>query len=95
MHGEYKMPGGKLVVIDLDVREGRLAHVQLSGDFFLEPDHALQAINRALDGLSVELDDDALAGVVRDALPPDTRMYGISVEAIAVVVRRALLAEVR
>jgi lipoate-protein ligase A len=93
MHGEYKMPGGKLVVIDLDVREDHLAHVQLSGDFFLEPDQALQAINRALEGRSIKLDDDALADVVRDALPPGTVMYGISPEAIAVAVRRALLAE--
>ena len=50
MHGEYKMPGGKLVVIDLTAREGRLADVQLSGDFFLEPDSALEAINRAMEG---------------------------------------------
>ena len=26
-HGEYKVPGGKLVVVDLDVVDGRLAHV--------------------------------------------------------------------
>ena len=50
MHGEYKMPGGKLVVIDLALRDGHLANVQLSGDFFLEPDSALRAINRALEG---------------------------------------------
>ena len=41
MHGEYKVPGGKLVVADLDVTEGRLAGVRISGDFFLEPDSAL------------------------------------------------------
>ena len=50
MHGEYKMPGGKLVVVDLEVRDGRLAAVQVSGDFFLEPDSALGAINHALEG---------------------------------------------
>ena len=38
MHGEYKVPGGKLVVVDLDVREGRIAGFRLAGDFFLEPD---------------------------------------------------------
>ena len=40
-HGEYKVPGGKLVVADFDVVDGVLAHVSLSGDFFLEPDEAL------------------------------------------------------
>jgi lipoate-protein ligase A len=90
MHGEYKMPGGKLVVIDLDVRDGRLADVQLSGDFFLEPDSALDTINRALEGLSEHADETALAAAVRNALPVDVMMYGLSPEAVAVAVRRAL-----
>jgi lipoate-protein ligase A len=93
MHGEYKMPGGKLVVIDLDVRDGRLANVQLSGDFFLEPDSALRTIDAALEGLSAETDEAGLADTIRDALAPDVMMYGISPEAIAAAVRRALQAE--
>ena len=47
MHGEYKVPGGKLVVADVEVRDGRLADVRISGDFF--PPEALEAINRGLD----------------------------------------------
>ncbi|WP_343852756.1 biotin--protein ligase [Rhodanobacter soli] len=90
MHGEYKMPGGKLVVVDLAVRDGRLADVQLSGDFFLEPDSALDAINRALEGQPEHADEATLAAVVRDALATDVMMYGLSPEAIAVAVRRAL-----
>ena len=43
MHGEYKVPDGKLVVIDCDVKEGVLTNVQLSGDFFLEPDESRRA----------------------------------------------------
>jgi hypothetical protein len=90
MHGEYKMPGGKLVVIDLDVRHGELADVQLSGDFFLEPDSALRLINDALDGQSADASEAELADVVRDAVAADVMMYGLSPEAIAVAVRRAL-----
>ena len=90
MHGEYKMPGGKLVVIDLAVRDGRLAEVQLSGDFFLEPDSALRRIDAALEGQSVHADEATLATAVRDALAPSVMMYGLSPEAIAVAVRRAL-----
>jgi lipoate-protein ligase A len=93
MHGEYKMPGGKLVVIDLDVRDGRLAHVQLSGDFFLEPDSALRTIDAALEGQPADMDEASRARSIRDALAPDVMMYGISPEAIAVAVRRALQAE--
>jgi hypothetical protein len=90
MHGEYKMPGGKLVVIDLAVRDARLADVQLSGDFFLEPDSALKIIDAALEGQPVDADEITLAHAVRDALPADVMMYGLSPEAIAVAVRRAL-----
>ena len=38
MHGEYKVPGGKLVVVDLEVDQDVLVNVTLSGDFFLDPD---------------------------------------------------------
>jgi lipoate-protein ligase A len=90
MHGEYKMPGGKLVVIDLDVHAGQLANVQLSGDFFLEPDSALTAINAALEGRHADMSQAALIGAISTALPAVAMMYGISPEAIAVAVQRAL-----
>ena len=90
MHGEYKMPGGKLVVIDLDVRNGHLANVQLSGDFFLEPDTALYMINAVLDGQPADADEAMLAASLLDVLPADVMMYGVSPEAIAVAVGRAL-----
>ena len=54
LHGEYKVPGGKLVVVDLAVEDGRIAAFRLAGDFFLEPDEALEAIDRAVTGLPVE-----------------------------------------
>jgi lipoate-protein ligase A len=90
MHGEYKMPGGKLVVVDLALRDGLLAGVRLSGDFFLEPDAALPAINAALEGRPAASDDAALVAAIDAALPAGTTMYGISSEAIVVALRRAL-----
>jgi len=90
MHGEYKMPGGKLVVVDLEVRDGRLADVQVSGDFFLEPDSALDAINRALDGQPGDADEAALTAALQRALAGDVMMYGLSAQAIAIAVRRAV-----
>ena len=38
MHGEYKTPGGKLVVVDFDVIDGRIRNMKISGDFFLYPE---------------------------------------------------------
>jgi lipoate-protein ligase A len=90
MHGEYKMPGGKLVVIDLDVHDSRLTNVQLSGDFFLEPDSALHTINVTLNGQLADATEATLASALHDALSSDVMMYGVSPEAIAVAVHRAL-----
>ncbi|OZI74759.1 biotin--protein ligase [Bordetella genomosp. 12] len=90
MHGEYKVPGGKLVVADVAIGHGLLTEVRISGDFFLEPPEALACINRALTGLPADADEAQLAQAVRQALPADAELFGFSPEAVAVVVRRAL-----
>ncbi|OEV04229.1 lipoate--protein ligase family protein [Streptomyces oceani] len=90
MHGEYKVPGGKLVVVDLEERAGVLRDVQVAGDFFLEPDEALFAISRALEGAPGTLSTEDLAGRARAALPEGTMMYGLTAEGVAIAVRRAL-----
>jgi lipoate-protein ligase A len=90
MHGEYKVPGGKLVVVDLEVAEGVLARVQVSGDFFLAPDSALDAINAALRGLPADAGEGLLAAAARVGAGPDATWFGITPEGIAVAVRRAL-----
>ena len=90
MHGEYKMPGGKLVVADLEVRDGRLSQVQMSGDFFLEPESALEWIDNALNGQPADSDEHTLAAHLKAALGERVAMYGISEAAIARAVQRAL-----
>jgi lipoate-protein ligase A len=89
-HGEYKVPGGKLVVVDLDVADGRLASVSVSGDFFLEPDEALLDINGGLTGLPESATAAELADVVTASLPPNAALFGFSADAVAIAVRRAL-----
>ncbi|WP_132984985.1 biotin--protein ligase [Luteimonas terricola] len=89
-HGEYKVPGGKLVVVDLAIAGGRMTAVQVSGDFFLEPDSALDTINAALEGLSIATAEAGLAAAVAAALGPEPRMFGITPEGVAAAVRRAL-----
>jgi len=90
LHGEYKVPGGKLVVVDLEVANGRFANVSLSGDFFLEPDEALQDINRALTGLPEKSTAADIAAAVTADLPEGAVLFGFSAEAVAITVRRAL-----
>lgn len=90
LHGEYKVPGGKLVVVDLEVANGHFANVSLSGDFFLEPDEALQDINKALTGLPGTSTAADIAAAVTAGLPEGAVLFGFSAEAVAITVRRAL-----
>ncbi len=90
MHGEYKVPGGKLVVVDLDITDGRITDFRLAGDFFLEPDEALPMINAAVNGLPQESDATTIAAAVRAALPEGATLLGFTPEAVAIAVRRSL-----
>ncbi|GEC76126.1 lipoate--protein ligase family protein [Microbacterium maritypicum] len=91
MHGEYKVPGGKLVVVDLEIEDDRIARFRLAGDFFLEPDSALDDINAAVNGLPVESDATVIANAVCGALPDGAQLLGFSPEAVGTAVRRALV----
>ncbi|MGI3164311.1 lipoyl protein ligase domain-containing protein [Pseudooceanicola sp. 200-1SW] len=90
MHGEYKVVGGKMVVADLEVREGKLADVRISGDFFLEPAEALTDITAALEGLPAASTSEEIITALDQGIPAGTALVGFSVEAIAIAVRRAL-----
>jgi lipoate-protein ligase A len=92
MHGEFKVPAGKLVVVDFDVIDGVLGNVHVSGDFFLEPDEALPAMNDALTGASRNSTAIALTERVQAAMPAQTIMYGFSASDVATAVRRGLSA---
>ncbi|MGC4107938.1 MAG: biotin--protein ligase [Thermomicrobiales bacterium] len=90
MHGEYKTPGGKLVVVDFTVEDRHLRDVMVSGDFFLYPEEALASLSSALEGLDTGLPQDDYAERVRLYLGPDASLIGTSPEGIAIAVRRAL-----
>ena len=89
-HGEYKVPGGKLVVADVEVADGRLADVRISGDFFLEPDEALERIDKSLIGLPTSTPADGLTSLVAEAVGPEAVMLGFEPKSVATAVRRAL-----
>ena len=92
MRGEYKVPGGKLVAVDVETDEAgeRLAQVAVSGDFFLEPDTALEDIDAALVGMPATASVAQLARAVEGVLDDSVTMVGFSAEAVAIAVRRAL-----
>ncbi len=90
MRGEYKVLEGKLVAVELEVENGRLADVSVSGDFFLEPEEALFDINAALTGLSADASVEQLNSAITGAVDPETAFIGFTPEAVGIAVRRAL-----
>lgn len=90
MRGEYKVVAGKLVAVDVDVVDGVLANVAVSGDFFLEPDEALLDINAALTGMPAEANAERLAAAITARLAPEVSMIGFTPESVGIAVRRAL-----
>jgi lipoate-protein ligase A len=90
MHGEFKVPGGKLVVVDFDVKDDAITNFHLAGDFFLEPDTALEAIDKAINGLQASSDAKAFAAAVTNALPKDAVLLGFTADSVATTIRRAL-----
>src|SRR5699024_5959759 len=71
----------------------RITGAHLFGDFFLEPDHALEEINEALVGMPVAASAPDLAAAITarlDALEDPVEMIGFDADAVAIAVRRAL-----
>ncbi|WP_338088651.1 biotin/lipoate A/B protein ligase family protein [Nocardioides jishulii] len=87
--GARKVPGGKLVRVDARVDDDRLVDVVVSGDFFLEPDEALDDIRAALEGVSVDASFEALTARVEEARG-DAVMLGFAPRDVALTVMRAL-----
>ncbi|MBV7363283.1 lipoate--protein ligase family protein [Actinomycetaceae bacterium TAE3-ERU4] len=90
MRGEYKQPGCKLIVVDVEVNDGHLENVSIAGDFFLDPDTALDRYNHALCGLSVDSSVADIVDALEKAKEPNDNLFGFTFEGIAIAVRRAL-----
>lgn len=88
MRGEYKVPQGKLVAVDVDVVDARLTNTKISGDFFLEPAEALEDINASINGMPEDSSVKELAQAIETNLK--ATMIGFSPEAVGIAIRRAL-----
>lgn len=87
--GEYKVAGGKLVAADVAVIDGIIREVFISGDFFLEPDEALENMNQALVGIKEDASVSEMSALVAASVG-SARMIGFTPDAVAIAVRRAL-----
>ncbi|GAB3596104.1 putative lipoate-protein ligase A [Corynebacterium faecale] len=92
-HFEIKVPGGKLVVVDVTTDNDTITKLQVSGDFFIDPDEAFLALGSALEGASVKDPAAELTRRFDAALAPfgdELEFHGFTTADIAQAVRRAV-----
>lgn len=93
MRGSFKVRGGKLVSVDIEESDGLISSAHVFGDFFLEPDDALEDIDAALIGQPVDASAEDLEQAISARLatrPAPVDLIGFDAGAVAIAVRRAL-----
>ncbi|MFH1849221.1 MAG: lipoate protein ligase C-terminal domain-containing protein [archaeon] len=80
----YKVPGGKLVKVDLAYGE-TIQKIRITGDFFMHPEEAIETIERELVGCKLSLDelDKKIAEVVS---ANDIQTFGINSRELAIAI---------
>lgn len=94
MRGECKTPSGKLIAVDLEVKNGIILSVQISGDFFIHPEaEARPTLHRLTSAIIGKLANQTIQQWnvwLNEALPWNVELLGTSTQALAVAVCRAL-----
>lgn len=89
-NGQYKGAGQKLVVVDFTEADGLITNVSISGDFFLEPEETLQAMNDAIEGMPANETIATYARAISAALPAHAVLLGVTPDGVGVALRRAV-----
>ena len=84
---QEKLPGGKLLCVDVEFTEGRIGKIRITGDFFLHPEETIEKIEGVLTGMRPEgrLDVMILSTLTRNR----ARLIGASPEDIERLIRKA------
>jgi lipoate---protein ligase len=88
---DYKVPGGKLLRVTLELDESvplpNIATISLNGDFFMHPEDAIEGLEAHL--LGVPWESKALHSAVQAFFDTDVQVIGADVEGIVHVILAA------
>ncbi|MCJ7551148.1 MAG: hypothetical protein MUQ30_15850 [Anaerolineae bacterium] len=88
---DYKVPGGKLLRVTLELDEctdpAKIASINLNGDFFMHPEEAIEGLESCLANVPWEVE--ALRGTVQAFFDTDVEVIGADVESIVHVILAA------
>lgn len=93
-HFELKVPGGKLIVVDLQIdAQHTVTAAQVSGDFFLEPEEAFEILAPTIVGTKNTDSTTDIAGRLDSALARinhPVALHGFNTHDLATAVKRAI-----
>ena len=86
---QEKVPGGKLVCVEVESSGKRIEKIRITGDFFLYPEETLEKIERALTGAGIK---DDLAKIVAGILSENNAQFiGVTPEDLERMIRKVVL----
>lgn len=89
MKSIYKIPGGKLIKIHLEMTGDKIKTIHIFGDFFLHPEEIIERIEHSLIGAHIE--KDSLSNLIEQILEQsDGTLLGASPQDIAHAIHLAL-----
>jgi len=80
---DYKVAGGKLLRVCLDVHAGAIAAIRITGDFFMHPEEAIETLEQMLVGVAWE--ESALRGAVRAFFATNVQVGGAAVDDLSIL----------
>jgi len=89
MRWEEKIPGGKLVCVEVSADGERVGKVRISGDFFLHPEEKIEEMERSLEGLPISSGEVEIRTKLEAALG-NAALVGVSPEDLARMFRKAV-----
>ena len=66
LKGELKVKGGKLIKCKIELQEGKIKRIKITGDFFMYPEDAIEKLEKALQG--IQFDEKEISRKVKEAL---------------------------
>jgi lipoate-protein ligase A len=89
MRCEEKIPGGKLIAIEVWASGDTVTRAKITGDFFLHPEEKIGEAEDALRGIPLSTGEAEVAGKIRAALG-GSQLIGASADDFARVFVRAV-----
>lgn len=71
---DHKVAGGKLLRVRMNIQEGKLAAITITGDFFMHPEEAIEMLEHML--LGCPLNEDAVRAGVEAFFATDVQVIG-------------------